>query len=108
MMEENEHVQSENMRLLMEIFKLKVHLEEIYNQKGPDTPEYITLSIKLNLLTKEYFEEKMLSLIDVSKDNLTDIWNRNGFKHVDTIEASQKLDELIVKYQKLKQVGVGV
>jgi hypothetical protein len=95
----------ENIELLMDIFDHKVRLKEFYIQKGPASSDYISLSIKLNLLIKEYFEEKTLNLISMSKDELIEIWGQNEFRHLDTIEASEKLDELIIKYQKLKQIG---
>lgn len=97
--------QSENMELLMDIFDHKVRLKEFYIQKGPASSDYISLSIKLDLLIKEYFEEKTLNLISMSKDELIEIWKQKGFKHLETIEASQKLDEIIIKYQKLNQIG---
>lgn len=97
--------QCENMELLMEIFDHKVSLKEVYNLKGPASSDYISLSIKLNLLIKEYFEEKTLNLISMSKDELIEVWKQKGFKHLDTIEASQKLDEIIIKYQKLEHFG---
>ena len=97
--------QSENMKLLMEIFNLKLTLRELYMQKGPASSDYISHSIKLNVLIKEYFEEKTLSLISMSKAELIEIWKQKGFEHLETISASQELDELIFKYQKLQQLG---
>ncbi|MFE8698932.1 Spo0E family sporulation regulatory protein-aspartic acid phosphatase [Cytobacillus sp. FJAT-53684] len=97
--------QSENMKLLMEIFNLKLTLRELYMQKGPASSDYISQSIKLNVLIKEYFEEKTLSLISMSKAELIEIWKQKGFEHLETISASQELDELIFKYQKLQQLG---
>lgn len=101
----NDRCHCENIELLMDIFDHKVRLKEFYIQKGPASSEYISLSIKLKLLIKEYFEEKTLNLISMSKDERIEIWGENGFRHLDTIEASEKLDELIIKYQKLKQIG---
>lgn len=56
MMEAIEQVQSENMELFMEISNLRNNLNELYNQKGPASSNYISLSLKLNLLIKEYFD----------------------------------------------------
>lgn len=95
----------ENMELLIEIFDHKVSLKEVYDQKGPASSDYISLSIKLNILIKKYFEEKTLNLINMSKDELIEVWKQKGFENVDMMEASQKLDELIIKYQKLKHIG---
>ncbi|WP_394236524.1 Spo0E family sporulation regulatory protein-aspartic acid phosphatase [Niallia oryzisoli] len=36
------------------------------------------------------------------KAELVEIWGQKGFLHNDTIEKSQKLDQFIVEYQKLK------
>lgn len=57
----------ENMELLMEIVTIKTKLSKIYNQIGPSSSEYITLSIKLNLLMNKYFEEKAEDLISSEK-----------------------------------------
>lgn len=65
MMKTSEAVKVENMELLMEIVNLRAKINELYNQSGPNTSEYITLSIKLNLLVKDYFEEKTAQLITV-------------------------------------------
>ncbi|MCQ6274987.1 hypothetical protein JMM81_08435 [Bacillus sp. V3B] len=64
MMEPREHVRSENKKLLMEIFKLRMLLSELYTQSGPNSSDYITLSIKLDLFVQEYMEEKMKALQD--------------------------------------------
>jgi hypothetical protein len=65
MMKTSEAVKVENMELLMEIVSLRAKLSKLYNQSGPNTSEYITLSIQLDLLMKEYFEEKTAQLITV-------------------------------------------
>lgn len=54
-----EHVQGENMKLLVEIYQLRIILNKLYSQKGPANSDYISLSIKLDLLIKEYIEEKI-------------------------------------------------
>lgn len=64
-MEAIESAQIENMELLMEIVNLKTKLSEIYNQIGPSSSEYVTLSIKLNLLMNKYFEEKTQNLVRI-------------------------------------------
>jgi hypothetical protein len=64
-MKTSEAVKVENMELLMEIVNLREKINELYNQSGPNTSEYITLSIQLNLLVKDYFEEKTAQLISV-------------------------------------------
>ncbi|MGM0875744.1 MAG: hypothetical protein ACQEWV_13330 [Bacillota bacterium] len=64
MMKVNDHVQSENMNLLLEIYNLKIVLSELYSQKGPANGDYISFSIKLDLLLKEYIEEKINMLSD--------------------------------------------
>jgi hypothetical protein len=53
----------DNMNLLMEIAKLKTKIGELYSENGPSSSDYISLSIKLDLLIKEYIEEKIVQLI---------------------------------------------
>ena len=55
-MEQIEQIQNESSKLLSEIGNLKKNLNEIYTQKGPANSDYISLSIKLKVLMKEYFE----------------------------------------------------
>ena len=59
MMEANRQVQGENMKLLKEIYNLKLKLNDMYIQNGPNSSDYINLSIKLNVLEKKYMEEKL-------------------------------------------------
>ncbi|MBV7504320.1 Spo0E family sporulation regulatory protein-aspartic acid phosphatase [Bacillus sp. sid0103] len=58
-------IEMENMELLQEIVALKTKLQSIYKQVGPSSSEYITLSIKLNLLMNKYFEEKAEELVSI-------------------------------------------
>lgn len=58
-----EAVNFENMKLLMEIFILKTKISELYQQTGPGSSDYISLSIKLKLLVDKYLEEKIENLI---------------------------------------------
>lgn len=55
---EKEPLLSEDISLLMEILELKKQLRELYRQSGPGSSDYISLSLKLDLLIHEYFEEK--------------------------------------------------
>lgn len=57
-----ENDQRENMKLLMEIFHLKLKVRELYLQTGPASSTYILLKIKLDMLIEEYMEEKLLAL----------------------------------------------
>jgi hypothetical protein len=50
-------------KLLMDIVELKIKQSELFNQSGPNTSEYISLSIKLDCLMNEYFNEKIEQLI---------------------------------------------
>ena len=61
-MSAKENDQCENMKLLTEIFHLKIKLREIYLQTGPSSSNYITLKIKLDILIKEYMDEKFVVL----------------------------------------------
>lgn len=58
-MEANKHVHGENVKLLKEIYNLKMKLNDMYIQSGPNSSDYINLSIKLNVLEKKYMEEKL-------------------------------------------------
>jgi hypothetical protein len=53
----------ENVNLLMQIAHLKTKVTQLYNQNGPGSPDYISLSIKLNLLINEYIDEKIVDLM---------------------------------------------
>jgi hypothetical protein len=55
--------QIENKELLMDIVELKIKLSELFTRTGPNTSEYISLSIKLDCLMNEYFNEKIEQLI---------------------------------------------
>jgi hypothetical protein len=68
------HVQNENMDLLLEIYNLKTTLNDLYSKKGPANGEYISFSIKLDLLLKQYIEEKMTML----NDELLEMRKQNG------------------------------
>jgi hypothetical protein len=63
MMKTNESTQIENTKLLMDIVELKIKLSKLFNQTGPNTSEYVCLSIKLDCLMNEYFNEKIEQLI---------------------------------------------
>jgi hypothetical protein len=75
MMEAKDHVQGENISLLKEIMNLRTNLSELYSQTGPSSPDYISLSIKLDLLINKYFDEKISSLTNFSKDYLMEVLN---------------------------------
>lgn len=62
---EREPIQTENIKLLMEILNYKIKLRDMYRKTGPGNSDYITLSIKLDLLIKEYIEERLLLLISI-------------------------------------------
>jgi hypothetical protein len=63
MMEVRKHTQSDSLKL-MKIIDLRNSLQELHNQHGPNSPSYITLSLRLGLLEKEYIEER-ISLLTV-------------------------------------------
>lgn len=56
-------IETENSKLLMDIVELRVKLSNLYNSTGPNTSEYVSLSIKLDCLMKEYFDEKLAQLV---------------------------------------------
>jgi hypothetical protein len=61
MMKVDESIQLENVMLLKEICTLKTKTSELYHQKGPCCPDYISLSLKLNSLVNQYLEEKIMT-----------------------------------------------
>lgn len=73
-MKTNNLVQNENMNLLLEIYNLKTVVSELYSKKGPVNGDYITSSIKLDFLIKQYIEEKMKML----NDELIEMRKQNG------------------------------
>jgi hypothetical protein len=75
MMEANQQIQNENNKLLMEILNLRLNLSELYLQTGPSSPDYISLSLKLDLLINQYFDEKVSKLTSTPNKQLTEIWN---------------------------------
>jgi hypothetical protein len=62
MMKVDESIQLENVMLLKEICTLKTKMKELYQQKGPCCPDYISHSLKLNSLVNQYLEEKIVNL----------------------------------------------
>ncbi len=59
MMEAVDYVQTGRESLFMEIVHLRNDLDKLYKQTGPGSSDYISLSIKLKLLIKEYFETQI-------------------------------------------------
>lgn len=53
----------ENQELLKEIIQLKMKKSELYSQSGPNSPDYLDLSLKLNLLVNQYVDEKIENLL---------------------------------------------
>lgn len=62
--------QDENNKLLMEIMNLRINLSELYAQSGPSSSNYISDSIKLDLLINEYLDEKISKLTSIAQDQL--------------------------------------
>jgi hypothetical protein len=62
-MKANKSDEIENTKLLMDIVNLKIQLRELYNQKGPNTSEYVSVKINLDILMNEYFEQKITQLV---------------------------------------------
>ncbi|WP_251548696.1 hypothetical protein [Neobacillus muris] len=62
-METNENHPNENIKLLKEIATTKTQLLDLYIQHGPGSPDYISLSLKQNLLINQYIEEKITALL---------------------------------------------
>ena len=81
-MDSKEFVQSENVKLLMEIFNIKAILSELYAQNGPNSSDYISYSCQLNFLVHEYIEEKMI----LFQDQLFDTRNHTGVQFKEMIK----------------------
>jgi hypothetical protein len=60
--------QFENVMLLNELCHLKMKMKELYHQKGPCCPDYISHSLKFNSLVNQYLDEKIMNLHTVSGD----------------------------------------
>jgi hypothetical protein len=60
--------QLENVMLLKELCYLKMKLKELYLQKGPCCPDYISHSLIFNSLVNQYLDEKIVKLYTVSGD----------------------------------------
>ncbi|WP_251469158.1 hypothetical protein [Neobacillus mesonae] len=61
-MKTNRLIPYENIKLLREIAHVKTEINELYKQTGPGSSDYISLSIRLDLLMKEYIEDKIAHL----------------------------------------------
>lgn len=70
---ERETIQNENMNLLLEILYLKIQLRDLYAKTGPGNSEYISLSIKLDLLQNEYIDGKLVDLIGFTEKEMNRI-----------------------------------
>ncbi len=81
-MNPKEYVQSENVKLLKEISKLKTILSDLYAQSGPNSSDYITFSCELNFLVNEYVDEKL----SFFQDQLTETRN-SSMQHREMIRA---------------------
>jgi len=81
-MDSKEFVQSENVKLLNEIFNIKSILSELYAQNGPNSSDYITFSCQLNFLVHEYIEEKMI----LFQDQLFDTRNHTGVQFKEMVK----------------------
>lgn len=82
-MDSKEFVQSENVKLLMEIFNIKAILSELYAQNGPNSSDYISYSCQLNFLVHEYIEEKMI----LFQDQLFDTRNHTGVQFKELVKV---------------------
>ena len=81
-MDSKEFVQSENVKLLMEIFNIKAILSELYAQNGPNSSDYISYSCQLDFLVHEYIEEKMI----LFQDQLFDTRNHTGVQFKEMVK----------------------
>jgi hypothetical protein len=63
-MKEHETMPFENMELLKEITQLKTKKSVLYTQSGPNSSDYLDLTIKLNVLVTQYIDEKIDHLMN--------------------------------------------
>lgn len=56
-MESKEQIQTDNQHRLLHIIDLRNRLEELHLQTGPNSSQYINLSLQLDQLEKEYIKE---------------------------------------------------
>ena len=82
-MNPKEYVQSENVKLLKEIWKLKTILSDLYAQSGSNSSDYITFSCELNFLVNEYVDEKL----SFFQDQLAEIQNSSDMQQKEMIKA---------------------
>ena len=66
----NIDISGKDKKRLLEIFQLKMSLQEIRAQKGPANPDYITLSLKLERLMQEYIDGKLVGLQHITNDEI--------------------------------------
>ena len=97
-MEYKEHIQSENMDLLMEIFNLKTILSELNAQTGPNSSNYLNLSLKLKLLERKYMDEKM----NMYKDTFIEMLKGDESPYNEIKETSIKSDPVSNKYKRTR------
>ena len=89
-MEAKDRVHGENMKLLKEIYNLKMKLNDMYIQSGPNSSDYINLSIKLNVLEKKYMEEKLTMF----QEELVNKEKPQGNQQSKFIRKFQKVDKM--------------
>lgn len=58
-----EEVLVENMALLKEISQLKLKRNELYSHSGPNSSNYVDITLKLNRLVHQYIDEKIENLL---------------------------------------------
>ncbi|MBP2242228.1 hypothetical protein J2Z40_002802 [Cytobacillus eiseniae] len=100
--EKSSYIQKQKLKISMEIKDVNNKLLEVSIQSGTTSPEYEQLSEKLTLLLKE---ETLFNQMDNYVEELFKIYMQRGIQHHETIKISEKLDEIIIQYQKLKLIN---
>jgi hypothetical protein len=95
-MESKERIPNENMKLLKEIFSLKEMLNELYAQNGPNSSNYLSLSMKLKVLEREFIDQE----INLFIDELDEGRKQKGIQHQEIMEIKSKYDYVLNKNQR--------
>ncbi|MEH7223713.1 aspartyl-phosphate phosphatase Spo0E family protein [Bacillus sp. JJ1566] len=99
-----DNFQTKETNLTVEILYLRQVLSESYDLNALHNLDYIQLVNKLDSLLIEYYEDILLNLITISREKLLKISEQRGIRHQETIKESQRLDKLIIQYQKLQKL----
>ncbi|MFS0820382.1 Spo0E family sporulation regulatory protein-aspartic acid phosphatase [Bacillus sp. 1P02SD] len=99
-----DNFQTKETNLKVENLNLRQVLSESYDLYALHNLDYFQLVNKLDSLLIEYYEDLLLNLITISREKLLKISEQKGIRSQETITESQRLDKLIIQYQKLQKL----